>query len=106
MNASGRIDAIKKMLETEPDDLFLNYSLGIEYVSNELHKEAIIQFNKSLSINPDYFTAHYQLGKLFEHMNVPDKAIHHYKLGLATAIKLKHNKAINEFNEALFLIED
>ena len=106
MNASGRIDAIKKMLETEPDDLFLNYSLGIEYLSNQLHQEAIIQFKKSLSINPDYFTAHYQLGKLFEQINVPNSAIHHYKLGLAIATKLKHNKAINEFNEALFLIED
>jgi hypothetical protein len=46
------------------------------------------------------------LGKLFEQINVPNSAIHHYKLGLAIATKLKHNKAINEFNEALFLIED
>lgn len=106
MNASGRIDAIKNMLESEPDDLFLNYTLGIEYASIQMNKEAINQFNKSLSINPDYFTAHYQLGKLFEQMNVASNAIHHYKLGLAIATRLKNNKAINEFNEALFLIED
>lgn len=106
MNSKSRIAIIQTMLEKEPNDVFLNYSLGIEYSATQNFNEAIIQFNKSLSIDPDYFTAHYQLGKVYEQLNDQINAIHHYKVGLAAATKLKHNKAINEFNEALFLIED
>lgn len=95
------------MLEKEPDDLFTNYALGIEYSNNstELDK-AEEQFKKVLMIDPDYIPAHYQLGKLFESQtNIPE-ALQYFKKGLELARIQKNNKATNEFNEAIFLLEE
>ena len=47
MNKTLRLENILNMLKTEPNDLFLNYSLGIEYIAINKYSEAIIQFNKS-----------------------------------------------------------
>ncbi|MFN8231350.1 MAG: tetratricopeptide repeat protein [Bacteroidia bacterium] len=106
MNKTLRLENILNMLKTEPNDLFLNYSLGIEYIAINKYSEAIIQFNKSLTINPNYFTAYYQLGKVYEILNDFNMAITQYQQGLKIATLQKNNKAINEFNEAIFLIED
>jgi hypothetical protein len=66
MQRSARIDALKRMLETEPMDLFTNYALGIEYANDS---EALLvaqeQFKKVIDLDSDYIAAYYQLGKLF-----------------------------------------
>lgn len=107
MQRSGRIDTLIGMLEKEPDDLFTNYALGIEYSNNtsELNK-AEEQFKKVLTLDPDYIPACYQLGKLFESQTKIREALTYFKKGLELARIQKNNKAINEFNEAIFLLED
>ena len=95
------------MLEKEPGDLFLNYALGIEYSAKPLtYPDAESQFKIVLGLNENYIAAYYQLGKLSEALLRAPEAIEYYKKGLEKAIFLKDNKAINEFNEAIFLLED
>lgn len=107
MQRSGRIDTLITILEKEPEDLFTNYALGIEYSNNtsELDK-AEEQFKKVLHLDPDYIPAYYQLGKLFESQTKITEALQYFKIGLELARIQKNNKAINEFNEAVFLLED
>ena len=53
-----RIDQIRAMLEKSPDDVFLNFSLGMELQAAGLVDEAIAQFERTLTLDPNYVTAH------------------------------------------------
>lgn len=106
MERLNRIDMLLEMLTKEPNDIFLNYALGIEYVGELDVVQAEFQFKKVLEMEPNYIAAYYQLGKLFESQLKNTEAIEFYKLGLEIARSQKNNKAINEFGEAIFMLED
>jgi len=97
---------LHEMLLKEPDDIFLNYALGIELVGELDVVQAEFQFKKVLKMEPEYIAAYYQLGKLFESQLKNTEALHFYKLGLEKAKAIKNNKAINEFGEAVFMLEE
>jgi tetratricopeptide (TPR) repeat protein len=107
MTNQARIDSLLQMLNQEPDDVFLNYALGLEYAKNSLtHSLAESQFKKVLVNNGQYIAAYYQLGQLYEQMGKKEEALEYYYKGLEIAKMQKNNKAINEINEAIFLLED
>lgn len=106
MERSNRIDVILSMLEKEPNDIFLNYSLGLEYVSNNSFSLAEQQFKKVITIQSDYIPVYYQLGKLYELMKNNEEALRILNSGLNYAKTQKNNKAINEFGEAIFMLEE
>lgn len=107
MKSAGRIDHLLGMLEKEPDDLFLNYALGLEY-ANDLSRvaDAESQFKIVLSLDNNYIPAYYQLGRLFASLMRIPEALEYYNIGLQKAREQKNNKAINEIGEAIFLLED
>ncbi len=95
------------MLLTEPNDIFLNYALGLELVRKpEAFTEAENQFKKVLYLNANYIAALYQLGKLYESLQKNEEALSCFRNGLEKAKALKDNKAINEFGEAIFMLEE
>lgn len=103
---SNRLEQLKKMLETEPHDSFLNYALALEYAgANDLHK-AIELMEKLIARDKQYLGAYYQLGKYYELLKQPEKAIHAYKTGIEIADQQKNRKARVELNEALLQLED
>lgn len=106
MDRLGRIDMLIELLKKEPDDVFLNYALGLEYVAELGLVEAESQFRKTLEINPDHIPSYYQLGKLFESQLKNAEALQYFRLGLDKAKQQKNNKAINEFGEAIFMLEE
>jgi len=106
MDRLNRIDMLLAMLEKEPDDIFLNYALGTEYVGELDVIQAEFQFKKVLQMEPNYIAAYYQLGKLFESQLKNADALHFFKLGLEKAKEAKNNKAVNEFGEAIFMLEE
>ncbi|MEO6301978.1 MAG: hypothetical protein ABIP51_02280 [Bacteroidia bacterium] len=106
MERLNRIDMLLAMLEKEPDDIFLNYALGIEYIGELDVQQSEFQFKKVLQMEPGYIAAYYQLGKLFESVLRNTEALEFYKTGLEKAKEVKNNKAINEFGEAIFMLEE
>jgi tetratricopeptide (TPR) repeat protein len=106
MERINRITLLKEFLIKEPNDIFSNYALGIEFFVEQDMDQAIFQFKKVLSLNSDYIAAYYQLGKIFEAQLKNTEALDYYKKGLLIAQIAKDNKSINEFNEAIFLLED
>ncbi|MBI2723323.1 MAG: hypothetical protein HYX39_14205 [Bacteroidetes bacterium] len=106
MDRLGRIDMLRELLLKEPEDIFLNYALALEYVAELSLSDAEHQFKKVLEIDPAYVAAYYQMGKLYESQLKNEEALAQFKAGLAHAIQQKNNKAINEFNEAIFMLED
>jgi len=95
------------MLEKEPDDLFLNFALGLEYANDpDTILLAEQQYKLVLSHNDNYIAAYYQLGKLYESILKKTEALEIYLIGLNKAKEQKNNKAVNEFSEAVFMLED
>lgn len=94
------------MLEKEPEDIFINYALGLEYVAELDVQRGETQLKKVIKLKADYIAAYYQLGKLFESQLKNTEALLYYKSGLEKAKEQKNNKAINEFGEAIFMLED
>jgi len=58
-----RIEAIRAMLENEPGDVMLNYSLAMECASAARHDEAIAAFRTCIASDPTYLPAHVEAGK-------------------------------------------
>lgn len=106
MKASERFLQLQHMLKEEPDDLFLNYSVAMEYLALNDVEKAIEYFLYTLKLKPDYIPSFYQLGKAFEAISQTEEALSYYRKGLELARLQKNNKAVNEFGEALFMLED
>jgi len=107
MDRLTRIKTLEEMLQKEPQDLFLNYALGIEYLNDpDFLDKAENQFKIVLSLDESYIAAYYQLGKLYEVQNKTKTALAFYNNGLNLAKFKKDNKSVNEFNEAIFMLED
>lgn len=101
-----RMQMIKELLEKEPTDSFLNYALALEYDKENNTEKAIAIIEHIVLSDPEYLASYYQLGKLYEKLNDLNKAIFSYKKGIEIAQKQKNRKALNELNEALFLMEE
>jgi tetratricopeptide (TPR) repeat protein len=106
MKASERFIQLQQMLKDEPNDLFLNYSIAMEYLSAGDIQKAIKAFQRTLQLKPDYIPAFYQLGKAYESISEMEKALSYYRQGLDLARLQKNNKSVNEFGEAIFMLED
>jgi tetratricopeptide (TPR) repeat protein len=105
MERPSRLDQLIDLLKSDPDDLFLNYALGIEYVALSDSQKAENQFNKVMALDNNYIAVYYQMGKLFEQESKTLEALNLYKIGLTKA-REKKDKSISEFEEAIFMLED
>ena len=102
-----RIAQLQELLIEEPNDIFLHYALGLEYAkAAEQYALAEAQFLQVLLRDENYVAAHYQLGQLYELWQRAQEALAHYKAGQTKAKALGNRKAANEFEEAIFLLED
>ncbi len=101
----NRLESLLELLKAESDDVFLNYALGMEYAALQRRDVAEQQFRKVLALDPGYLGAYYQLGKLLEAWKT-SAAMEIYREGLEKARIKKDHKAVNEFEEAIFLLED
>ncbi len=60
---SDRIESIQKLLAAEPADVFLQYSLAMEYVAAEQVENALAAFEQCRQIDPAYLPAYVEAGK-------------------------------------------
>jgi cytochrome c-type biogenesis protein CcmH/NrfG len=107
MDSAARLRSLLDLLEKEPDDLFLNYALALEYQNDQATIQlAEKQFLKVLSADENYIAAYYQLGKMYESQLRIEAALQYFKKGLEKARSQQNNKASGEFEEAIFMLED
>ena len=102
----SRLQQIQKMLESEPNDSFLNYALALEYAKANEIKLAIETLEQVIKRDENYLAAYYQLGKYYELINDIRKAIEVYQKGILIAKTQKNTKTLGELNEALMMLED
>lgn len=100
-----RKDTLLEMIRKEPQDVFLNYALAVEFVGEGKYAEAENQFLKTLQLNDEYLPCYYQLGQVAEKLNKEKEALEYYHKGAELAKKQNNNKALNELNEAIWLLD-
>jgi predicted Zn-dependent protease len=60
---SDRIETIRRMLDKKPDDVFLRYSLGMEYASAGRFERAAAEFARCTELDSSYLPAYVEAGK-------------------------------------------
>lgn len=88
------------MLDEQPNDLFLQYALAMEYLGMKQLSDAEQLFKQIIEADEHYVAAYYQLGKLIEQHN-QDAAIVIYEKGMAKAQLKGDRKTVNESKSAL-----
>ena len=58
-----RIRQIRSMLRRDPEDVFLRYSLAMEYASAKRFDEAVGEFNRCVELDSEYLPAYVEAGK-------------------------------------------
>ncbi|MBS1645872.1 MAG: tetratricopeptide repeat protein [Bacteroidetes bacterium] len=101
-----RLEQLKQLLIQEPDDVFLQYAIAMEYVAANEIKQALQHLQQLLQNHKEYVPAYYQMGKCYEATQHIEEAKKAYQQGLEWASKQEKIKIINEFKEALFLLEE
>ena len=56
---TDRINQLRNLLESQPDDTFCLYGLAMEYAKAGQHERAIAHFDLTTEIDPDYCYAYY-----------------------------------------------
>lgn len=71
---AARIEQIQRMLEKEPANVFLHYSLAMELASLGRFDEAVEQFNKCIKLDEHYLAAYVECGKCLRAADRLDEA--------------------------------
>lgn len=103
---SHRKDQILELLKENPDDVFLNYALGLEYFSENNLNFAEQQMKKVVQIDANYISAYYQLGLILIEQNKEQEALEYLKKGLEIALEKNNLKEISEFKSLITNIEN
>lgn len=98
---SERIDSLKKVLETDPNDTFARYAIGLEYLSANEPDEAKNIFDEIIALDPNYVAVYYQLGKTYELLGDKSSAKKIYEKGIYVAASQSDEHTKNELELAL-----
>lgn len=88
------------MLEKQPDDLFLQYALAMEYMGMKQPDKAKELFEQLIAADEHYVAAYYQLGLLLQNSDEA-AAIAVFEKGMLEAQLKGDRKTVNEFRSAL-----
>lgn len=96
----GRVDYLHSLIAETPEDPFLHYALGLEYL-NQQPQKAKEYFEHVFSRFPDYLPNYYQLGTLHGETGEKQKAISVFEKGIQIASNQNDRHALAELNSAL-----
>lgn len=102
---NNRLEKLLEMQKENPNDLFFEYAIALEYKAIGRIDDAINQFEKSISLDENHIASYYQLGIIFEQKAETEKALKYLTRGFELA-KFKNDlKTANEFRTLIDEIE-
>ena len=96
MTNHHRIHQLLELLKEDPEDAFLQYALGLEYLKMSDLTAARAVFENLIASQPDYLATYYQLGKVFQTLQDSAAAITTYRSGIKIAEKQRNNHTLAE----------
>jgi tetratricopeptide (TPR) repeat protein len=101
MEASSRLDKLRKMLVAEPGDAFCLYAIAQEHARLGDANEAIAWFDRTIAVDPTHAYARFHKAKVLEGLGRIPEAIECLREGLAAAESARDGKAASELAGAL-----
>lgn len=95
-----RIEKIRELLRSTPNDNFLRHALALEYIKIGKTAEAQGLFEEILTQSPDYVGSYYHLAKLLEQKGEREQAVSWYEKGMQAAQQAGDRHAYNELRSA------
>ena len=100
----ARIDMLRAMLDEDPNDSFVQFAIAMEYKSIGNLDKASKEFEKLKDINSQYVGLYFHLAKVYEEMELLEKAMDTYDAGINIANELNDSHAKAELmNERMNL---
>ena len=97
----SRRPKLLSMLQDDPNDPFLHYALGLDYVKTGETDSARDSFQQTIALDPNYVAAYHQLGILWGEQNQLELAREILRQGVAVARKTGNQHAESELGELL-----
>src|SRR5258705_10163166 len=105
MAASERMKSLEKMLEREPNDLFLLYAIALEHKKAGEFADALKYLGEVLKRDALYCVAYQQAAQVHELAGETEEAKRAYRYGIAAASRKGDLHAREEMESALAMLE-
>lgn len=100
----SRLEQIEKMLTDEPRDVFLNFSLAMEYAHAGRQEEAAGQFSRVAELDADYIAAYPQWANILMALDRKDAAKEVLTKGIAAAQRVNDKHAVEQMSKTLQML--
>lgn len=100
----SRVDQLRKMLSSDPNDTFLNFALAMEHVKAGRSEEAVSQFDRVIELDRKYVPAYFQKASVLVSANRHAEARQVFNEALAVAHETGDQHAAAEIRDALGLL--
>ncbi|MFO8029877.1 MAG: tetratricopeptide repeat protein [Cyclonatronaceae bacterium] len=101
MMNENRVKKLRQFLDADPDDIFSRFALALEYLKAPDYDRALGHFEYIRDHDPEYVGVYYHLGKLYQVLGKPEKALKTFTTGIAAARKVNDLHAASELEQAL-----
>ncbi len=102
---NDRLKQIQTLLDENPEDDFLTYALAKQFESQGNLQKALVTYLELKKRSPEYEGLYYHLGKLYEELDLPEKAMTVYNEGIEICKKKSDFHALSELNNAKINLE-
>lgn len=96
----NRLEQLTKHYEKDPSDPFCAYGIAMEHAKAKRYDQALSWLDKTLQLDPEYFYAYFQKGRVSSEMGKLDEARMVLEKGIAVADG-KDDHARDEMTELL-----
>jgi tetratricopeptide (TPR) repeat protein len=101
MPDESRVAALKEILETNPNDAFARYALGLEYSGADETDAALAEFQLLLAAHPDYTNGYFMAAQALAHAERNDEAKTMLQQGIECARRTHNQHALSEMEAML-----
>lgn len=101
MSGNPRIDALKRMAESRPQDPRARFGLALEYERLERWEDVVRELEAYLAVADDEGNAYGRLGNALLRLGRDDEARAAYRRGIEAAYRHGHPTMAMEFEEVL-----
>jgi predicted Zn-dependent protease len=101
----SRISKLQKFLDSEPDDSFTRYAIGLEYAKEKKYTEAIQTLEELRGRDPKYIPTYYMLAEYYRESGDKTQAQAICRDGIVTSRAANDLHAMSELQAALDELE-
>ncbi len=101
MSTVDKIAGLKEILALDPKNSFARYGIAVELASRGEIDASIAEFDKLLSIDPDYTAGYFMVAQTLARNGRASEAVSRLKSGISCAARTDNRHALSEMQGML-----